>query len=72
MFVKCIVIKCNFNVIGENGSKTHGPNAVHSMLHHAFENFGYGEMNCVIHADNCAGKVFGRNINSILLIILQL
>ena len=58
MYVKCIVIKCNFNVIGENGSKTHGPNAVISMLHHAFENFGYGEMDCVIHADNCAGKVF--------------
>lgn len=51
--------KCYFNVIGENGSKTHGPNAVISMLHHAFENFGYGEMDCVIHADNCAGKVFG-------------
>ena len=50
--------KIHFNVIGENGSKTHGPNAVISMLHHAFENFGYGEMDCVIHADNCAGKVF--------------
>ncbi|XP_062571722.1 uncharacterized protein LOC134233742 [Saccostrea cucullata] len=48
--------------IGENGSKTHGPNAVISMLHHALLNFGFGEINCVIHADNCAGQNKNRYV----------
>ncbi|XP_062616042.1 uncharacterized protein LOC134277748 [Saccostrea cucullata] len=42
--------------IGENGSKTHGPNAVLSILHHYFDANSYGEAVCHLHADNCVGQ----------------
>nr|XP_022302539.1 uncharacterized protein LOC111110356 [Crassostrea virginica] len=42
--------------IGENGSKTHGPNAVLSMLHHYFDAKSHGEIGCHLHADNCVGQ----------------
>ena len=41
--------------IGVDGSQSHGPNTVISMLHHAFQEYGLGEMACHIHCDNCAG-----------------
>lgn len=28
------------------------------MLHHCLHNFGMGENECIIHADNCAGNSF--------------
>ncbi|KAJ8313164.1 hypothetical protein KUTeg_009280 [Tegillarca granosa] len=42
--------------IGEDGANSHGPNAVISMIHHSFHNYGYGEKECGIHADNCGGQ----------------
>lgn len=33
--------------IGENGSKTHGPNAVLSMVHHYLNASSYGEIACI-------------------------
>ncbi|XP_034338748.2 uncharacterized protein [Magallana gigas] len=44
------------NTIGTDGSQSHGPNTVISMLHHAFQHYGFGEMACHIHCDNCAGQ----------------
>ena len=41
--------------IGVNGSHSHGPNTMISMLHHAFQEYGLGEMACHIHCDNCSG-----------------
>lgn len=40
---------------GMDGSYSHGPNAVISMLHHCLEKYSYGEMACVLHCDNCPG-----------------
>ncbi|XP_076116844.1 uncharacterized protein LOC143084316 [Mytilus galloprovincialis] len=42
--------------IGKDGSLIHGPNAVISMLHHSLTNYGYGERECGLHADNCGGQ----------------
>ena len=42
--------------IGTDGTQTHGPNSVISMIHHALETSGFGEMACVLHADNCGGN----------------
>ena len=42
--------------IGQNGTKSHGANAVVSLLHHYFAWFGQGEQQCVLHADNCGGQ----------------
>lgn len=44
------------NTIGTDGSQSHGPNTYISMLHHAFQHYGFGEMACHIHCDNCAGS----------------
>lgn len=52
--------------IGVDGSQSHGPNSVISMLHHVFQEYGLGEMACHIHCDNCAG----RNIEVLCLIVL--
>ncbi|VDI42640.1 Hypothetical predicted protein [Mytilus galloprovincialis] len=42
--------------IGENGSRTHGPNAVLSMLHHYLHGNTYDEKACHFHADNSVGQ----------------
>ena len=42
--------------IGQNGSKSHGPNAVISMLHHYLAMHGLQEPQCHFHADNCVGQ----------------
>jgi hypothetical protein len=42
--------------IGKNGSKSHGPNCVISMLHHYLAVYGKGEPECHFHADNCVGQ----------------
>ena len=42
--------------IGPNGTKVHGANTVVSLLHDFFRQHGYGEVECVLHADNCAGQ----------------
>lgn len=44
------------NTIGTEGSQSHGPNTVISMLHHAFQHYGFGKMACHIHCDNCAAS----------------
>ena len=41
--------------IGPDGTCTHGPNAVISMIHWAMETNHSGETFCTIHADNCPG-----------------
>nr|XP_022337269.1 uncharacterized protein LOC111133299 [Crassostrea virginica] len=48
--------------IGVDGSQSHGPNTVISMLHHAFQEYGLGEMACHIHCDNCAGQNKNRYV----------
>ena len=42
--------------LGPDGTKAHGPDTVISLVHHGLGNYGYGEKECLIHADNCAGK----------------
>ena len=46
--------------IGRNGTLTHGPNAVKSMLDWTLDHYGNDEPSCAFHADNCPGKY---NIN---------
>ena len=41
--------------LGRDGTNSHGPNTVISLVHHGLTNYGYGEQNCVLHADNCYG-----------------
>ena len=43
--------------IGPNGTLTHGPNAVISMLHHCIETRNLGEKVLTLHADNCPGNI---------------
>lgn len=45
---------CSF--VGPDGSLAHGPNSVISMIHHAFQTYGLGELDCSLHADNCGGN----------------
>lgn len=54
------------NTIGTDGSQSHGPNIVISMLHHAFQHYGFGEMACHIHCDNCAGSNIIKYIKKFL------
>ena len=42
--------------IGTNGTKTHGPNSVVSMLDHYFDTHGLNETTCHLHCDNCVGQ----------------
>ena len=42
--------------IGINGSKSHGPNSVISMVHHYLEVHSKKEPICHFHADNCVGQ----------------
>ena len=42
--------------IGQNGAKSHGANAVISMLDHYFSNHSLKESSCHCHADNCVGQ----------------
>ncbi|XP_052820507.1 uncharacterized protein LOC128246360 [Mya arenaria] len=40
---------------GKDGSKSHGPDAVISMIDWALQNYGGQSTSCSIHADNCTG-----------------
>ncbi len=42
--------------IGEDGTGSKGPNGVLSMLDNKLYRQGLGEVECHLHADNCAGK----------------
>ncbi|XP_056000513.1 uncharacterized protein LOC130048183 [Ostrea edulis] len=42
--------------IGTDGSLAHGPISVISMVHHALQTHGLGEIDCCLHADNCGGQ----------------
>lgn len=42
--------------IGIDGSMSHGPNAVISMLDHFFLTHGHGESELHLHADKCVGQ----------------
>ncbi|XP_053386664.1 uncharacterized protein LOC128550843 [Mercenaria mercenaria] len=42
--------------IGKDGTSTHGPNAVISMIDYAMNSYSTGETKCAIHADNCPGQ----------------
>ena len=44
------------DTIGPNGSKSHGPNSVVTLLHHYFEHHGLGEKECALAADNCCAQ----------------
>ena len=48
--------------IGVDGSKSHGPNSVVSILHYHFANHGSGEQVCSLHADNCRGQNKNRTV----------
>ena len=51
--------------IEKNGTLTHGPNWVISMIDWALQTHGVGELSCAIHADNCPGnQTFFRNLTS--------
>lgn len=43
-------------VIPEACNTGKGANTVISLLHHFFENFGFGESTIICHADNCVGQ----------------
>ena len=43
--------------IGADGTLTHGPISVVSVLYNALETHGFGEMACVLHADNCVVNI---------------
>jgi hypothetical protein len=43
-------------LIQESENVGKGADAVISLVHHYFENFGLGEKNVIIHADNCSGQ----------------
>ena len=43
--------------MGIDGTQTHGPNAVISMLDMVLDTHGRGESTCSIHADNCPGII---------------
>ncbi|XP_052797705.1 uncharacterized protein LOC128229867 [Mya arenaria] len=42
--------------LGKDGSKSHGPDAVISMIDWALQNYGGQSTSCSIHADNCPGQ----------------
>lgn len=50
-----------YYLIGENETLgldvtgSHGPNTVISLVHHGLNTYGYGEKECLLHADNFAG-----------------
>ena len=48
--------------IGVNGSKSHGPNSVISMLHHYLQVHGKQERICHFHADNCVGQNKNKSV----------
>jgi len=69
-----VPIQLNFLVdenetIGKDGSNSHGPNAVISMVDWALESHNRGETVCVLHADNCPGMFLKRFTHSSLNII---
>ncbi|XP_052761270.1 uncharacterized protein LOC128203768 [Mya arenaria] len=41
--------------MGKDGSKSHGPDAVISMIDWTLQNYGGQSTSCSIHADNCPG-----------------
>jgi hypothetical protein len=43
--------------LGKDGKEAHGPDSVISMVDHSLGKYGYGEQDCVVHADNCCGKL---------------
>ena len=43
--------------MGQDGSKTHGPNAVISMVDHGLNRYADAGTACALHADNCPGKI---------------
>lgn len=52
--------------IGENGSKSRGPNMVISCLHHYFQTHGLGKQACFLHVDNCAGQNKSKSLMTYL------
>jgi hypothetical protein len=42
--------------MGVDGSQSHGPNTVISMVDWALQTYCAGETSCGIHADNCPGN----------------
>ena len=45
-----------------DGSKSHGPNAVASMLHHHLEHNSKPSVSLCLHADNCCGQNKNRTV----------
>ena len=54
------------STIGQNGSKSHGPNSIVSMLHHFFSTHSLDETHLQLHADNCAGQNKNKTVASYL------
>lgn len=53
--------------IGVNGSKSHGPNAVISMLHHYLAVYSKKEPDLHLHADNCVGQNKNKSVLAYLM-----
>lgn len=51
---------------GTDGSLAHEENSVISMMHHAFQTYGLGDIDFSLHADNC-----GIKMNQIHIFILN-
>lgn len=53
--------------IGLNGSKSHGPNSVISMLHHYLTMHGRQEPQWHFHAENCVGQNKNKSVMAYLM-----
>ena len=43
--------------IGADGTQSHGPNTVISLVDHVLNGIGRDEKTCAVHADNCPGNL---------------
>ena len=66
--VCCEPLSCQINyLLDEACDVGKGANCVVSLLHHFFENYGLGEEQVHLHADNCSGQ----NKNSCMMMYLM-
>ena len=54
-YVTYLLEQINY-LIGEGMCMGKGGNCVISLLHHHLQHYGLGEVDLVLHADNCSGQ----------------